>query len=109
MAVGFSPDIERVVPSHIEGQGFHCLRIGQVVQLLQQQGADNDMQILRRSTKAIVEMTTKIVDRKSLEKMATKNTSPGSLQQQPTCLAKKGPVIKQITRPSIAQSKHTSS
>jgi hypothetical protein len=57
-------------------------RIGQVMQLLQQQVADNDMQVLRRSTKTIIEMTTKIIGRKSLEKMTTKNPGPGSLLQR---------------------------
>jgi hypothetical protein len=58
--------------------------------------------LLRRSTKTIVEMATKIIGRKGLEKMTTKNPGPGSLQQLPTLLAEKGPLTKQVTRPSIA-------
>jgi hypothetical protein len=97
------------VPRHVEGQSFDGRRISQVMQLLQQQGADNDMQVLRRSAKTIGEMMTKIIDRKSLEKMSTNNPGPGSLQQMPTFLAEKGPVVKEITCPAIAQSKLASS
>ena len=64
----------------VEGQSFNSRHIGQVEKLPQRQGADNDMQVLRWPIKTVVEMMTKIINRKSLEKMATKGPSPGSLQ-----------------------------
>ena len=85
------------------------MRIGQIVQLLQKQNADNDMEIFRRPAETIIKMTAKIIGRKSLEKMLPKNTGPGSLQQQPAFLSKIGPAIKKIPCPSVAQSKHAES
>ncbi len=38
------------------------------------------MKIFRGSAKTVVEMTAKSFDRKSLKKMTTKNTGPGSFQ-----------------------------
>ena len=41
ITVGFGPDIQGVVPRHVEGQGFDSPCIGQVVQLLQPRRFDS--------------------------------------------------------------------
>ena len=42
--------IQRMVPGHVERQSLDGGRVAQVVQLLQEQNANDDVQILRRAT-----------------------------------------------------------
>ncbi|MDA3858782.1 MAG: hypothetical protein PF480_11245 [Roseovarius sp.] len=65
--------IESMMPGHVESQSFDCGRVAQVVQLLQEQNADDDVQILRRTTQPIIEMRQQFIDRKIIKKVVSEH------------------------------------
>jgi len=75
------------MPGHVESQSFNRSRVTQVMQLLQEQHANDDVQIFRRAPQAIIKMRQQFLDRKIIEKMVSEDPRPRTIQQQAPLLA----------------------
>ena len=76
------------------------------MQLLQEQNANDDVQILRGAPEAIVKMRQQFIDRKIIKKVLPEHPRPRTIKQPTPLVAHFRPAIKQITGPSVAQCNH---
>jgi len=56
LTIRLDANIKCVMPSHVERQSFYRGRVAQVMQLLQEHHANDDMQIFPRAPQAIIKM-----------------------------------------------------
>lgn len=98
--------IQCMVPGHVERQSLNGGRIAQIVQVLQEQNANDDVQILRGAPEAIVKMRQQFFDRKIIKKVFPEHPRPRTIKQTSPLVAHFRPAIKQITGPSVAQCNH---
>ena len=92
-----------MVPGHVERHGLDGGRIAQVLQLLQEQNANDDVQILRGASEAIVKMRQQFIDRKIIKKVIPEHPRPETIKKPSPLVAHFRPAIKQITGPFVVQ------
>jgi len=93
--------IQCVMPGHVECQCLNRGCIAQIVQLLQEKNADDDVKIFRWASNTRVEIGKQFINRKVFKKMVSENLSPRAFQEPTPFLAQFRPAIKQISRPSV--------
>ena len=106
VGIGLLPDIQRVMPSDVQRDGFSRLPIREVMELLKNQRSERDLKILCRASEVIAERFRQITDRQVSQQSVPKTPGPTSHQQSSPPFPKKSPGIEKIPALMIAYRKH---
>ena len=76
IAVRFATYVQGMVPCPIEGHGLHRRRVVQIAELPEKQDRDDNAQILRWATHALIKVMAKIINRSSTRRWFRKTPAP---------------------------------
>jgi hypothetical protein len=83
-------DVQGVLPAQVQGHGFDGLGIGQVVQLLEDEGTDGRIKVLAGPAEGASEVRCELGDGQMLQQIRTEDAGPGTLKELAAFVAKEG-------------------
>ncbi len=94
------------MPGEVEGDGLDGLGVGGVVELLEDQGADDGVEVLGGASQLAGEVGGQLADRKVIEEMVSEDGGPGAVEEPAAFLAEVLPGVEEVAGPVIANGEH---
>ena len=109
VGVGLGADVEGVLPGEVEGDGLDGGGVGGVVELLEDQGADDGVEVLGGASQLAGEAGGQLADREVVEEMLAEDGGPGAVEEPASFLAEVLPGVEEVAGLVVADGEHATS